>query len=215
MYPDADTPDSKGAEMSEFDRWQGRYSVAEYIFGEEPNVFLASQKFRLPKGGKGLSVADGEGRNGVWLAEQGLDVLSIDFSPKGQEKARALATKRGVSMNFEIADVHEWSYPDNHFDVIVEIFTQFSDPVQRAKKWAGMRRTLKPGGLLLIEGYTPKQLEFGTGGPKQLDHLYTREMLEAAFGSFEKIELKEYETHMSEGGGHAGMAAVIDLIGWK
>ena len=98
---------------------------------------------------------------------------------------------------------------------MAEIFTQFSDPEQRAKKWAGMRKALKPGGLLLLEGYTPKQLEYGTGGPKQLDHLYTREMLEAEFGGFSKIEIKQYETMMSEGGAHAGMGAVIDLIGWK
>lgn len=201
--------------MGEFDRWQGRYAVPEYIFGEEPNAFLASTKKLLPKKGRALAIADGEGRNGVWLAEQGLDVLSVDFSPNGQTKAQALASKRGVSLDLVLADVHEWAYPESAFDVVVEIFTQFSDPVQRSKKWAGMRKALKPGGLLLLEGYTPKQLEFGTGGPKQLDHLYTREMLEADFGRFSKVEIKEYETHMSEGGGHSGMAAVIDLIAWK
>ena len=201
--------------MGEFDRWQGRYAAQEYVFGEEPNSFLAAQKALLPAAGKTLAIADGEGRNGVWLAQQGLDVLSIDFSPNGQAKARALAAKRGVRLEFEIADVNECAYPADTYDVVVEIFTQFSDPRQRDRKWAGMSKTLKPGGLLLLEGYTPKQLEYGTGGPKQLDHLYTREMLEAAFGSFSKIEIREYETHMSEGGGHAGMAAVIDLIGWK
>ena len=201
--------------MSEFDRWQGRYAAPDYVFGEEPNSFLAARKALLPKSGKVLAVADGEGRNGVWLAQQGLDVLSIDFSPNGQAKARALAAKRGVKLDFEIADVHEWTYPPETYDVVVEIFTQFSDPVQRPKKWAGMRKALKTGGLLLLEGYTPKQLDYGTGGPKQLDHLYTREMLEAEFGSFSKIEIKQYETQMSEGGGHSGMAAVIDLVGWK
>ena len=201
--------------MSEFDRWQGRYAVQEYIFGEEPNAFLASKKDLLPKSGKALSVADGEGRNGVWLAQQGLDVLSLDFSPNGQLKARALAKARGATLSFELADVHEWTYPEAAFDVVVEIFTQFSDPVQRARKWDGMKRTLKPGGLLLLEGYTPKQLEYGTGGPKQLDHLYTRDMLAEAFGHFSKVEIRDYETQMSEGGGHAGMAAVIDLVAWK
>ena len=201
--------------MSEFDRWQGRYAAPDYVFGEEPNSFLASQKALLPKHGKVLAVADGEGRNGVWLALQGLDVLSIDFSPNGQAKARALAHKRGVTLSFELADVHDWAYPTEAYDVVVEIFSQFSDPGQRAKKWAGMRKALKKGGLLLLEGYTPKQLDYGTGGPKQLDHLYTREMLEAEFGSFSKCEIRQYETHMSEGGGHAGMAAVIDLVAWK
>jgi SAM-dependent methyltransferase len=199
--------------MGEYDRWQGRYAAPEYIFGEGPNAFLGAQGALLPARGRALAVADGEGRNGVWLAEQGLDVLSIDFAPNGQAKAQALADKRGVELI--LADVHEWAYPEAAFDVVAEIFTQFSDPEQRAKKWAGMRKALKPGGLLLLEGYTPKQLEYGTGGPKQLDHLYTREMLEAEFGGFSKIEIRQYETMMSEGGAHAGMGAVIDLIGWK
>jgi SAM-dependent methyltransferase len=201
--------------MGEYDRWQGRYAAPEYIFGEAPNAFLAAQRHLLPASGKALAIADGEGRNGVWLAEQGLQVLSIDFAPNGQAKAQALADKRGVSIELALADVHEWPYPEAAYDVVVEIFTQFSDPQQRAKKWAGMRKALKPGGLLLLEGYTPKQLEYGTGGPKQLDHLYTREMLEADFGGFAKIEIRQYETMMSEGGAHAGMGAVIDLIGWK
>jgi len=201
--------------MGEFDRWQGRYALPKYIFGEEPNGFPASTRKLLPKNGRALAIADGEGRNGVWLAEQGLDVLSIDFSSNGQAKAQALASKRCVSLDLVLADVHEWDYPESSFDVVVEIFTQFSDPFQRSKKWAGMRKALKSGGLLLLEGYTPKQLEYGTGGPKQLDHLYTREMLEAEFSGFSKFEIKEYETHMSEGGGHSGMGAVIDLIAWK
>jgi ubiquinone/menaquinone biosynthesis C-methylase UbiE len=201
--------------MGEYDRWQGRYAVSEYIFGEEPNAFLASKKTLLPKSGRALAIADGEGRNGVWLAQQGLDVLSLDFSPNGQDKAKSLAKARGVTLSFELADVHEWSYPEHSFDVVVEIFTQFSDPEQRALKWEGMKRTLKPGGLLLLEGYTPKQLDHGTGGPKQLDHLYTREMLMDAFGGFSKVEIRDYETLMSEGGGHAGMAAVIDVVAWK
>jgi cyclopropane fatty-acyl-phospholipid synthase-like methyltransferase len=201
--------------MGEFERWQGRFAVEGYIFGEEPNAFLASKKALLPKSGRVLAVADGEGRNGVWLAQQGLDVLSLDFSPNGQDKARALAVARGVTMSFELADVHQWTYPKHAFDVVVEIFTQFSDPEQRALKWDGMKQTLKPGGLLLLEGYTPKQLDYGTGGPKQVDHLYTREMLAAAFSSFSKVDIREYETEMSEGGGHAGMAAVIDMVAWK
>ena len=202
--------------MSEFERWQTRYAVPDYIFGEEPNAFLAAQKALLPKSGRALAVADGEARNGVWLAEQGLDVHSIDFSPRAQEKARALARKRGVEPRFETIDVHAFPFPENAYDVVVEVFTQFSTPSQRAVKWAGMLRTLKPGGLLLIEGYRPKQLEYATGGPKELDRLYTREMLEAAFAQgLSRYEIKEYDTHMSEGAGHAGMGAVIDLVGWK
>jgi SAM-dependent methyltransferase len=201
--------------MSEFENWQQRYAVANYVFGEEPNAFLVSKRDLLPKGARTLAVADGEGRNGVWLAEQGLDVLSLDFSPVAQDKAQALAAKRNARLTFEIGDVHEWAYPEQAYDVVVEIFTQFSSPAQRARKWAGMKRTLKPGGLLLIEGYTPKQLDYGTGGPKARENLYTRIMLEAEFGGFSRIDIAEAEHPLSEGAGHSGMSAVIDLVAWK
>jgi SAM-dependent methyltransferase len=201
--------------LSEFERWESRYAGADYAFGKEPNYFLASCKGLLPKSGRVLVVADGEGRNGVWLAEQGLDVLSIDFSPAALRKARALAAEHHVSATFQQADVHTWDYPDDSFDVVVEIFTQFSSPPERAIKWAGMRRTLKPGGLLIIQGYTPKQLTFGTGGPKQVENLYTRAMLERAFCDFRNMKILEEEREIYEGTSHGGMSAVINLTAMK
>ncbi len=201
--------------MSEFDRWEGRYAAPEYIFGVEPNYFIASCKPLLPKSGKALAVADGEGRNGVWLAEQGLDVLSIDFSPKAQDKARALAAKRGVTLDIRFADVHNWDYPQAAYDVVAEIFTQFSSPAERARKWDGMKKALKPGGLMIIQGYTPKQLEYGTGGPKHLENLYTRAMLEEAFAGFKDITIVEEELEMHEGTSHGGMSAVINFTARK
>jgi SAM-dependent methyltransferase len=199
----------------DYARWESRFAKPEYEFGKAPNDFLVRCKKLLPKCGKALAVADGEGRNGVWLAEQGLDVLSTDFSPAAQKKAQALAAERGVTIAVEQADVHAWPYPDAAFDVVVEIFTQFSTPAERQKKWAGMRRALKPGGLLILEGYTPKQLQYGTGGPKQIEHLYTRAMLEQAFGDFRDLKIVEEEREMNEGAGHAGMSAVIGLTGRK
>jgi SAM-dependent methyltransferase len=201
--------------LSEYERWEGRYGVPEYIFGTEPNYFLASCKPLLPAAGKVLAVADGEGRNGTWLAEQGLDVLSIDFSPIAQQKAQALAKERGVTIAFERADVHSWHYPEAAFDVVVEIFTQFSSPVDRSRKWAGMRKALKPGGLLIIQGYTPKQLQYGTGGPSQIENLYTRTMLEEAFRGFRNMKMVEEELEMREGTAHGGMSAVINFTAWK
>ncbi len=195
----------------EFARWEARYSAPEYIFGETPNYFLAACRQLLPARGKALAVADGEGRNSVWLAERGLDVVSIDFSPTAQKKARALAQKRGVSVTFTLADVHTWAYPESAFDVVCEIFTQFSTPAERTQKWAGMRKALKPGGLMIIQGYTPKQLEYGTGGPKQLENLYTRAMLEEAFADFRDKVFTEEELEMHEGTSHGGMSAVIGL----
>ena len=198
-------------DSSEYERWEGRYRTPDYAFGKEPNYFLAACRTLLPRSGKALAVADGEGRNGIWLAEQGLDVLSIDFSPTAQEKARALAKQRGVSLTIAPADVHAWDYPEAAFDVVVEIFTQFSSPAERAKKWAGMRKALKPGGLLIIQGYTPKQLQYGTGGPKQVENLYTRAMLEAAFGDLRDVTIVEEELEIHEGTSHGGMSAVINL----
>ncbi len=198
--------------MSEYARWQGRYSIPEYLFGKEPNYFLASCK---PRSGKALCVADGESRNGVWLAEQGLDVTALEFSEAAQAKAAALARERGVTINLVHADVHTWNYPADAFDVVVEIFTQFSSPSDRLKKWAGMRKALKPGGLLILQGYTPKQLEYGTGGPKERDHLYTRAMLEQAFGDLREVKFTEEELEMHEGAAHGGMSAVIGLTARK
>jgi ubiquinone/menaquinone biosynthesis C-methylase UbiE len=195
--------------------WQERYGTSEYQFGKEPNEFLVRCRPLLPKTGKALAVADGEGRNGIWLAKQGLDVVSMDFSPAGQAKARKLAAENHVEIEFVEADIHEWSYPEEMFDVVVEIFTQFSVPEKRPAKWAGMRRTLKRGGLLIIEGYTPKQLEYGTGGPKKLEHLYTREMLERAFGDFLNVNITEEERDIREGPRHSGMSAVIGLTARK
>jgi len=201
--------------VSEYERWEARYAKPDYEFGKAPNEFLASCKALLPKSGRALSVADGEGRNGVWLAEQGLDVTAIDFSPTAQKKARVLAAERNVSVNFVQTDVHTWAYPQAAFDVVVEIFTQFSTPAERAVKWTGMRRALKSGGLLILQGYTPKQLDYATGGPKQLEQLYTGMLLLEAFGDFRDLKITEEERELREGAAHAGMSAVIGLTGRK
>ena len=142
-------------------------------------------------------------------------MLSIDFSPTALSKARALAAEHHVTVTLQQVDVHTWDYPDALFDVVVEIFAQFSSPPERAMKWAGMRRALKPGGLLIIQGYTPKQLAFGTGGPKQVGNLYTRAMLESAFNDFRSMKIIEEEREMHEGTSHGGMSAVINLTGIK
>ena len=201
--------------LSEYDRWETRYRVPDYVFGREPNYFLAACKHLLPRSGRALAVADGEGRNGVWLAEQGLDVVSLDFSPSAQAKAATLARERGVAMTIERGDVHNWAYPEASFDVVCEIFTQFSNPSERARKWAGIKKALKPGGLLILIGYTPKQLQYGTGGPKELANLYTRALLDETFGEFRDVAIKEEELDMHEGASHAGLSAVIHLTARK
>jgi SAM-dependent methyltransferase len=201
--------------MSELERWETRFRAPGYSFGKEPNPFLKAQAARLPKSGKALAVADGEGRNGVWLAEQGLDVLSIDFSPMGQSKARALAQERNVLLRTELVDVTTWAWPREQFDAIAAIFIQFSPPRDRAIVFAGIKQALKPGGLLLMEGYRPEQIKYDTGGPKEPENLYTRALLEQAFGDFSQIEIHEHDSMVAEGSSHAGMSALIDLVGTK
>lgn len=111
--------------------------------------------------------------------------------------------------------MHTWDYPEAAFDVVVEIFTQFSSPAERALKWAGMRRALKPGGLLIIQGYTPNQREYGTGGPKQAENLYTRSMLEDDFRGYRDLNIVEEEREIYEGTSHSGMSAVINFTARK
>jgi SAM-dependent methyltransferase len=206
---------SEISQNSEYERWEKRFSVPDYVFGTEPNVFLKSQAAVLPKSGRALAVADGEGRNGVWLAERGLDVLSIDWSPTGLGKAQALAQRRGVSLRTLQVDVLAWPWPVAAFDVIVAIFIQFLTPPERQLVFAAMRDALKPGGLLLIEGYRPEQLNYKTGGPSQVEQLYTRALLESEFGGFSALTIREHDSMTSEGSGHVGMAALIDLVGRK
>jgi SAM-dependent methyltransferase len=200
---------------SEYERWEKRFSVADYVFGTEPNAFLKGQADLLPTSGTALAVADGEGRNGVWLAERGLDVLAFDWSPTALGKARALATQRGVALRTAQVDVVQWEWPEAEFDVVVAIFIQFLTPEERRQVFAGMRKALKPGGLLLIEGYRPEQLNYKTGGPSQVENLYTRALLEAEFGALAELRITEHDSMTREGAGHVGMAALIDLVGRK
>jgi SAM-dependent methyltransferase len=195
--------------------WNERFSGDDYLFGTEPNAFLAKQRERLKPGMRTLAVADGEGRNGVWLARQGLDVLSIDFSPVALAKAEKLAAAAGVTLKTECVDLAHWDWGGPRFDVVAAIFIQFADPAWRAQIFANIKHVLVPGGLLLLEGYRPKQLEYGTGGPSQVENLYTRDLLEREFTDMDILHLAEYDAEVSEGIRHKGMSALIDLVARK
>ena len=195
--------------------WNERYRGDEFHFGTEPNAFLASQKIWLKPGMTCLAVADGEGRNGVWLAEQGLQVLSVDSSSVAVDKARALAKLRGVTMQVELVDLAHWEWPENQFDIVAGIFIQYASPVQRLQQFANIKRALKPGGLLLLQGYTPRQLEYRTGGPSQFENLYTEALLREAFDDMEILHLREHDSVISEGAGRSGMSALVDMVARK
>lgn len=196
----------------DLDRWNERFSSKDYLFGTAPSAFLARQRHRLRPGQTALAIADGEGRNGVWLAEQGLDVLSIDFSPVALQKARDLAASRGVNLRTQQVDLEDWAWEPERFDVVAAIFIQFARPDLRAAIFQGIKRTLTPGGLLLLQGYRPEQLRYGTGGPPHAENMYTAAILRTAFAGFEILHLEEHDSVISEGRGHHGMSALVDLV---
>jgi 2-polyprenyl-3-methyl-5-hydroxy-6-metoxy-1,4-benzoquinol methylase len=195
--------------------WNHRFETEDYIFGKEPNEYLRAQAPHLAPGGRVLCVADGEGRNSVWLAQQNMHVDAFDISQVGVDKARKLAAQARVAVNYSVADCDSWAWPVAAYDTVAAIFVQFADPPMRERLFANMVRCLKSGGMLVLQGYTPKQLEYGTGGPPQLSHLYTAQLLRSAFASLEIIELREYEADMAEGTRHHGRSALIGLLARK
>ncbi|MDE2368492.1 MAG: class I SAM-dependent methyltransferase [Burkholderiales bacterium] len=195
--------------------WNRRFDTEGYIFGREPNEYLRAQAALLAPGGRVLCVADGEGRNSVWLARQGLQVEAFDIADIGVAKARTLAAQAGVAVAYSVADCDSWPWPDETYDAVIAIFVQFADPPLRERLFAHIVGSLKPGGLIVLQGYTPRQLEFKTGGPPILSHLYTAEMLRSAFETLDIIELREYEAELTEGSQHHGRSALIGLVARK
>jgi cyclopropane fatty-acyl-phospholipid synthase-like methyltransferase len=193
------------------DFWNSRFSEPGYAYGTEPNAFLVSQKHYLTPGLKALAVGDGEGRNGVWLAQQGLIVLSVDGSEVGLRKARELAKSRNVSIGTISTDLTKWKWPEDEFDIVVAIFIHFP-PEHRARMHEKMLQALKPGGVLIMEAFTPEQLEYKTGGPPVREMLYTVEMLRDEFSKGEILLLQQTLTDLHEGPCHRGTASVVRLI---
>lgn len=195
--------------------WNSRFAATDYVFGTEPNLFLTRQAPRLPPASRVLCVADGEGRNGVWLAGQGHHVTAIDIAEEGLVKTRRLARKNGVSLDLRRADLAAWDWPEAGFDAVVAIFIQFADPPFRARLFAGMQKATRPGGLILLQGYRPEQLAYGTGGPRDAANLYTEAMLREAFAGWQIEHLAVHDSVIEEGAGHKGMSALIDMVARK
>jgi len=192
--------------------WNKRFEGEDYLFGTEPNTYLREHAAHWRPGSRVLCVADGEGRNSVWLAARGLCVDAFDISEVGVAKARKLAESTGVSVEFSVSDSDAWAWPTGTYDGVAAIFVQFADPAMRERLFANMIRSLKVGGILVLQGYSPKQLEYKTGGPPLLSHLYTEEMLRAAFASTEILELRAYDADLTEGTRHRGQSALVGLV---
>lgn len=192
--------------------WNSRYEGEEYRFGTEPNEWLAERAAHFSPGQRALCVADGEGRNSAWLAGMGVVVDAFDLSPVGVAKARKLAASRSVQVNYAVCDCEDYAWQEESHDHVVAVFVQFADPEGRARLFERMKASVKPGGLILLLGYTPKQLDYGTGGPKLLSHLYTADLLRESFAGFEMLELAEFEAEVDEGAGHRGMSAMVGMV---
>lgn len=195
--------------------WNARFAGDDYLFGEEPNAFVRREAHRLPRGSRVLCVADGEGRNSVWLAQQGHAVTAFDFAPNALAKAQRLAAARGVAVDHRIGDVYTWPWAAAQYDAVVVVFIQFVPPERRAGVFAGLRAAVQPGGLVLLEGYRPEQVDYGTGGPPRRDHMYTREWLAEEFRDWDILLLDAYDADVDEGRGHRGKSALVDLVARK
>jgi SAM-dependent methyltransferase len=194
--------------------WDEKYGAPGHYYGTEPNDFLRERHAAIPAGGDVLCLAEGEGRNAVFLAQQGFRVVAVDQSPVGLRKAQALATERGISLEAVVADLAEHRIEPDRWDGIVSIWCHLPQPLRAAvhrQAVAGLRR----GGAFLLEAYTPAQLGYGTGGPKTVDLLPTLAELRGELAGLDLVHAVERERDVHEGQGHTGRSAVVDIVAIK
>ncbi len=196
--------------------WDDRFSQVDWMYGREPNQFLASLKGKLPSSGSALAVGDGEGRNGVWLARQGLDVTAVDASAVGLAKGKRLAADHGVQALYHTVeeDLQNWAWPHEHYDLVAAIFIHYPSALRKAMHDRYVA-ALKPGGLLVMECFEKRQLANGTGGPRDLDLLYDLNELKQDFAGLELELAQDLDQDLSEGDFHKGQSALIRIVGRK
>lgn len=192
--------------------WNERFSANEYAYGTAPNSFLVEHSNQLLD--PVLSIAEGEGRNAVYLAEQGLTVHGVDGSQAGLEKAQRLANDREVTISTELADLAEYVPPSDKFRSVVSIFAHLPSSI-RSQLYARLTQALKAGSIFLLEAYSENQVGRGTGGPRDLDLLMTCEKVSKELSGFEPMLLQETVRDVTEGIYHTGPASVIQFVGRK
>lgn len=195
--------------------WDERYDRPDYLFGTNPALGLIRQEHHLITKGQSLAIADGEGRNSVYLAQQGYLIDAMDSSSIGLEKAGKLAATANVHIQFNLADIYDYDWSQKSYDNVLAIFIQFAPPEKWSQIFEGMKQALREEGIIFIHGYTRKQIQYGTGGPSNIDHLYEPEMLAEAFADFEILTNEAYEAEVDDGPGHNGMSALIDFVARK
>lgn len=197
--------------MIEF--WNERYSEKNYAYGIEPNSFFKEQLKKLPKG-KILFPAEGEGRNAVYAAQQGFEAFAFDNSKEAKNKAELLAIEKKVRLNYEISGLEDVNYDVNSFDVLVLIFAHFPANI-RKQYGAKLLSSLKPNGYIVFEAFGKEQILLNSGGPKQVDMLFSEEEIKKEFSNIDFISLETVETDLDEGPFHQGKANVVRLLGKK
>lgn len=193
--------------------WNERYSTKEYVYGTEPNEFFKQElKKLLP--GKILLPGEGEGRNAVFAAKQGWEVSAFDSSFEGKRKAENLALKNNIEIDYQISDYETTNFKPEEFDVIALIYAHMN-PTKRTEYHKRIAAFLKPGGTLILEGFSKKQITNNTGGPKNIEMLFSKKNLLNDFNSFQKLNCIETDIHFNEGLFHQGKASVIRILGHK
>jgi len=192
--------------------WDERFSIEDYLFGAEPAQALVKLEHYLIPQGDTLVIADGEGRNSVYLASKGFKVTATDASTVANVKAKALAASRNVEVDYQVEDFFDIDWSAKQYDNIVGIFFQFIPPDKIKQVLTALRTAIKKGGTLLIHGYTPQQIELATGGPKDVSLMYTKELFEDMFENVEILVNNEYQMQLTEGSGHNGPSALIDFV---
>lgn len=194
--------------------WNDRYRSDAYVYGTAPNRFVRQQAHHLPAGGAVLALGAGEGRNAVYLAEQGFDVTALDYAVEGLRKLRTLAAERGVSIETIRADVTGWT-PSRTWDGVVTTFLHLP-PDARPVLYRTIQRALRPGGVLIAEWFRPEQVTggYGSGGPPSAAMMVTEDEIRAHFPVNGIQMLRVVETHLDEGPHHSGPAAVVQFV-WQ
>jgi len=195
--------------MNDHNPWNERYAANGYFYGTEPNSFLVENAHLLQ--GPVLSLSEGEGRNAVFIASLGFQVLGVDYSEVGLAKARALAKSRGVIIETEVADLAVYQPPAHHFGCVVSIFAHLPSSI-RKRLYLLIEKSLKPNGVLILEAYSETQLPKETGGPKDIDMLMSIEKLQRELPSLEPLVMREIDREVIEGAGHTGLASVVQYI---
>jgi len=195
--------------------WEDRFAQPGYLFGTQPVPFLLKHAKLFSPGQTVLSIAEGEGRNAVHLAKLGLNVTGVEFAPSAVGKARALAAQNDVAPEFIEADLFEWDWPEDAYDIVIGLFFQFTGPDGRDALFERMLKATRPGGLTIVHGYTPKQLEFGTGGPPHAENMYTEASFSPIFDGCEILVSEDYEAEQRSGSAHVGMSALYDFVARK